>query len=133
MKHSVTAFLVFSLIALAGCTDSPSDVLAAIEQAAERGDATAFGSHFTIESRPFAETLVRVQKAARHGQASPIEKFSTSNRINSEKIKGNFAVVTAEYADGTTAKIIFRRENGQWRLDPAATESGVVPDGRIGR
>jgi hypothetical protein len=126
IKSAVGIITVIFAFAFAGCSDSPGEVLVALEKAARAGDAVAFGSYFTAESRPFAETLLRVQKEARAGEAAPVEKFSTSNVI-SESVKGGYAVVTAGYQDGSRAEIIFRREGGKWKLDAAATDSGSIP------
>lgn len=114
--------------ATVACQDSPAEVLAAIEEAARKGDAVAFAAHFTPESRPFAETLVKVQKAARPDEPAPVEKFSKST-ATSTGFFDDFAVVTASYPDGSQSKIVFKNMNGKWLLDPAATESGSVPDG----
>ncbi len=116
-----TALLSFVVLTV-GCSESPSDVLAAIEAAARNGDASTFASHFTAESRPFAEALVTIQKYVRKDEPSraPIQNIFHA-RVISERISGPRAVVTIAGPAGKSA-IVFVREAGNWKLDVAASE-----------
>lgn len=126
MKCPVRLFdLVVILSAAAffpGCVSSPSEVLAEIEDSASRGDAAAFASHFTSESRPFAEALIRMQKDVRKDEPgkSPLENIFHS-KVVSENIQDDVAVVQVSGPAGTSG-IVFVREGGAWKLDVAATE-----------
>lgn len=101
-------------------------MLVAIETAAQAGNAEAFASHFTSDSRPFAEALLKIQKDVRKDEPSkaPVENIFRS-RVVSETIKGGTAVVRIAGPAGPGG-IVFVREHGKWKLDVAATEQTLA-------
>ncbi|HOA12460.1 MAG TPA: hypothetical protein PKH54_02890 [Myxococcota bacterium] len=123
MNRPATLVLMLAAGLATACSNSPSKVLNELEEAAVRGDPAAFGSHFSTQSRPFAEALLSIQKEAWSGEKTPIEKFSRS-RIASEKISGDTALVLTIAPDGTEVPVFFVREAGAWKLDAASTASG---------
>lgn len=124
-KLSVASAITALILIACGCSESPSEVLAAIESAAAAGDAEAFASRFTADSRPFAEALLRIQKDVRKDEPAkaPVENISRS-RVLSESINGNKAVVKVAGPAGPGG-VVFVRENGKWKLDVAATEQAA--------
>lgn len=109
-----------------GCSKSPSDVLALIEEAARAGDAEAFASHFTEDSAPFARALLSVYRTQAPAGAPPSKPLSilTTSIVVDERIEGDIAylkVKTGQAATNTDI-LVFVRENGEWKLDVMKTE-----------
>ncbi|NOZ00963.1 MAG: hypothetical protein GXP54_03630 [Deltaproteobacteria bacterium] len=107
-----------------GCAQSPTEVFEDLEQSASRGNAAEFAAHFTAESRPFAEALMSLYSthaSARGPLSKPLEILAAST-VKEESIKGPRAFVTVESPNGTQSTLVFKMEDGEWKLDIGDTE-----------
>ncbi len=118
-----------AVVALAGaaCTKSPAGVYEAMEEAAREGHAAEFASHFTEESRPFAEALISLYatEAPAEGPAPSSLALLARGTVESERIEGERAFVsvrTSSEGGGPSYTLVFRKQEGAWKLDIADTE-----------
>lgn len=111
---------------LVGCADSPAKVLERLESAAVDGDAARFAAQFTQESRPFAEALLSLYQSryaldARR-EFTPLRMLGRSDVIDQADRGGTVALRVKLRNTGEQAVLVFRREDGAWRLDLMATD-----------
>lgn len=99
-----------------------------MEKAAREGNASEFASHFTEESRPFAEALLSLyatQGTAEGGNTpSPLALLAHSS-VESEQIEGEKAYLTVRAPTeqgGQIHVLVFKKTDGAWKLDIALTE-----------
>lgn len=128
-KGRGTAIALAATLALAGvgCAKSPSRVYEAMEEAAREGNAAEFASHFTEESRPFAEALISLYatEGAAEGPVPSSLALLARSTVESERIESDRAFVSirapAEQG-GQLHTLVFRKQEGAWKLDIADTE-----------
>jgi len=116
------------LLAAAACSKSPTRVFEAMEEAARNGDAAEFASHFTSDSRPFAEALLVLYAAQSpaEGPLPPALTLLTRSQVVSEEIHGERADLTVQPGSDPNAPLrvlVFKREDGKWKLDIRETEA----------
>lgn len=123
------ALALAAMLALAGaaCGKSPSRVLGAMEEAAREGNAAEFASHFTEESRPFAEALISLYatEGAAEGPAPSALALLSRATVESEEIEGQRAYLTVRAPSeqgGQWHTLVFTKQDGAWKLDVAETE-----------
>ncbi len=122
-----TACLV-ALTAVLGCAKSPTRVFEAMEEAAREGQAAEFASHFTEESRPFAEALISLYatSAPAEGPVPPALALLSRSTVESEEVVGDDRALLTVRAPadqgGQRHVLVFRKQGGAWRLDVAETE-----------
>lgn len=126
--HSWTVvFFVPLTIAAIACGKSPTRVYEAMEEAAREGNAAEFASHFTQESRPFAEALISLyatETTAEGPTPTPLALLSRST-VEAEEIEGDraFLRIRAPSEQGSGSyTLVFKREEGAWKLDLRETE-----------
>lgn len=110
----------------AGCADAPSDVLETLESAAAEGNAEHFAAQFTTESRPFAEALLSLYQTRypldSRREFSPLRMLGRSEVLDEEDRGEAVALRVKLESTGEKASLIFRKEDGAWRLDLLATD-----------
>lgn len=110
----------------AGCADSPADVLAALESAAAEGNAQDFAARFTNDSRPFAEALLSLYQTRypldSRRQFTPLRMLGQSEVLDEVDRGGTVALRVKLKSTGEQAVMVFRNEDGAWRLDLLATD-----------
>lgn len=126
MKRSACRRILVGIVAVAlwGCASSPTEVFEALEEAAREGNAAEFGSHFTEESRPFAEALMSLYSTHSPAQgplSRPLEILARSD-VRSETIDGRRAELVVESGNGASSKLVFEQEDDGWKLDILQTE-----------
>lgn len=110
----------------AGCAAAPSDVLEALESAASEGNAERFAQQFTKESRPFAEALLSLYQTRypldSRKEFSPLRMLGRSEVLD-EEVRGDSVVLRVKLeSSGEKANLVFKKEDGAWRLDLRATD-----------
>lgn len=117
-----------TLTAVLGCAKSPTRVFEAMEEAAREGKAAEFASHFTEESRPFAEALISLfaTSAPAEGPAPPALALLSRSTIESEEIVGDDRALLTVRAPsdqgGRQHVLVFLKREGAWKLDVVQTE-----------
>ncbi len=126
-KGCGTAIGWAAALALVACGKSPTRVYEAMEEAAREGKAAEFASYFTEESRPFAEALISLYatEGAAEGPAPTSLVLLSRSTVESESIEGEQAFLTVRAPSeqgGRLHTLVFRKQDGDWKLDIAATE-----------
>lgn len=127
MRRNAMLFAILVLAAHgAGCADAPSDVLEALESAAAEGNAERFAAQFTKESRPFAEALLSLYQTRYPLESrrdfSPLRMLGRSEVLDEEDRGEAVALRVKLESTGEKARLIFKKEDGAWRLDLLATD-----------
>jgi len=113
-----------AICVLTGCSPSPTEVFEELEESVREGLAKEFASHFTEESRPFAEALMSLYKtraSAREPLTGPLAMLAASDVLG-ERIEGKRAFLEVEEPNGARHTIVFELEQGDWKLDIQETE-----------
>jgi len=109
---------------LAACGKSPTKVFDALQEAARKGDAETFGSHFSADSKPFAQALLALyasQYPANGPAPRPLEQLTLAD-VQSETIEGDKAKVVVAAKGGKPVTLVFVKEGGAWKLDVRLTD-----------
>lgn len=114
-------------MACIACAKSPTRVYEAMEEAAREGNAKEFASHFTEESRPFAEALISLYatEAPAEGPAPSSLALLARSTVESERIEGERAYLSVRAPTeqgGRVHALVFKKQDGAWKLDIAETE-----------
>lgn len=109
------------------CGKSPTRVYEAMEEAAREGNAPEFASHFTPESRPFAEALLSLYatESPAEGPASSSLALLARSTVESERIEGEKAYLSVRAPTeegGQLHTLVFKKVDGAWKLDITLTE-----------
>ena len=113
------------LVLLSSCALTPSGALEQMEKAAREGKAEAFASHFTEESRPFAQALMSLYTSSTpaSGPATTPLKYLTDVTVVDTTLQGQSAILKVKPKDGAEARLYFLLEGGEWKLDIRQTEN----------
>lgn len=121
LRVSVAFCLVATVVA---CAKPPSKVFLSLQDAARKGEAETFASHFTSDSQPFARALLALyasQYPAGGPAPRPLEQLTLSD-VQSETIEGDKAEVVVAAKGGQPATLVFVKEKGAWKLDVRLTD-----------
>ncbi len=99
-----------------------------MEEAAREGNAAEFASYFLKDSRPFAEALIALYatEGPAEGPAPTSLALLSRGTVESEVIEGDVAYLSVRAATEEGAQaytLVFKKEEGDWRLDLKATEA----------
>lgn len=126
--NSRTLRLVFlgmlSAFLLAGCRDSPAELVQKASEAAATHDAVAVRDYFTVTSqRRFTRRWEQQQRAESEGWAELMKNLTFDGKpleVVGEQIAGDFARVDVK-AGADPRDYYLRKEDGRWRLEPGAS------------
>ena len=115
--------LLLALALLAGCRDSPQEVLEEASEAAARGDLVAVEALFSVHT---VQRLERAWELAHTPRARAwqdlADKLTFDGRpleVREASIRGAYAQVMAR-AGATERDYYLRKEDGRWRLELGA-------------
>ena len=125
-RYALVAGFLAAVVGSVGCGDSPADVLATLESAAAEGNAERFAAQFTQDSRPFAEALLSLYQTRypldSRKEFTPLRMLGRSDVLDEVDRGGTVALRVKLRSSGEQAVLVFRREDGAWRLDLLATD-----------
>ena len=105
---TLSCFIIIAGLLVVGCGgSSPSEVARKIHVAIEKGDTKAYAELMTSETAGMMAMLSGKMEGTLAEQGG-----ITST---TETIKGDTAVVTVTYKDGTTTEMDFIRVDGKWK------------------
>lgn len=115
--------LAFAALLLAGCRDSPAEVVQRASEAAAVRDVVAVRDLFSVVSqRRFVRRWEQQQRTVDEGWQDLVVKLTFDGKpmeVKTEEIAGDFARVEA-LAGAEKRDYYLRKEDGRWRIEPGA-------------